>query len=267
MRAEDIPDFPEVDLDEVPDKSSEPRPQKAAYHYGTRSKAKGGGTPLALSGVSAHNASGKTGPGPPKEAEEVIIYLNGETGDLCRLARNKRTHVVRRVTNPAPLPAGTPASFSDEELMQMDADDVDRMLPKHHHQTYGHPMRQACEKGEGEELQDVVNRGVFGSPKPYDKGDIVIGLMWVYAIKSKDGKYQRTRGRITLMGNQERLQALIGREDAYAPVAQMITTRLLIAMHLGIPGIYFRKMDIKNAYINENMRRDVRCKLPPGYTI
>ena len=151
--------------------------------------------------------------------------------------------------------------------MQMDAVDVDRMLPKHHHQTYGHPMRQACEKGEGEELQDVVNRGVFGSPKPYDKGDIVIGLMWVYAIKSKDGKYQRTRGRITLMGNQERLQALIGREDAYAPVAQMITTRLLIAMHLGIPGIYFRKMDIKNAYINENMRRDVRCKLPPGYTI
>ena len=66
------------------------------------------------------------------------------------------------------------------------------------------------------------------------------------------------------MGNQERLQALIGREEAYAPVAQMIATRLLIAMHLGIPGIYFRKMDIKNAYINENMRRDVRCKLPPG---
>ena len=190
----------------------------------------------------------------------MIIYLNGETGDLCRLARNKRTHVVRRVTNPTPLPAGTPTSFSDEELMQMDADDVDRMLPKHNHQTYGHPMRQACEQGDGEELQDVVNRGVFGSPKPYDKGDIVIGLMWVYAIK-------RTRGKITLMGNQERLQSLIGREDAYAPVAQMITTRLLIAMHLGIPGIYFRKMDIKNAYINENMRRDVRCKLPPGYTI
>ncbi len=26
-------------------------------------------------------------------------------------------------------------------------------------------------------------------------------------------------------------------------------------------------MDVKNAYINENMRRDVRCKLPPVYTI
>ena len=69
------------------------------------------------------------------------------------------------------------------------------------------------------------------------------------------------------MGNQERLQALIGRADAYAPVAQMITTRLMIAMHLGTPYVFFRKMDIKNAYINEYMRRDVRCRLPPGYTI
>jgi hypothetical protein len=131
-------------------------------------------------------------------------------------------------------------------------------------------MRRVCEKEEEiEELQDTINWGVFGSPKPYGNGDIVIGLMWIYAIKSKNGKYQRTRGRITLMENQERLQALIGREDAYVPVAQMITTRLLIAMHLGIPNINLRKMNIKNAYINENMRRDVRCtaRYPPGYTI
>ena len=69
------------------------------------------------------------------------------------------------------------------------------------------------------------------------------------------------------MGNQERLQALIGRADAYAPVAQMITTRLMIALHLGTPFVFFRKIDIKNAYINEVMRRDVRCRLPPGYTL
>ncbi len=42
VRVEDI-HFPEIDLDAEADKSSEPRPQKAAYHYGTRSKAKGGG--------------------------------------------------------------------------------------------------------------------------------------------------------------------------------------------------------------------------------
>jgi hypothetical protein len=64
-----------------------------------------GGTPLARAGVSAHNACGKTGPGPPEKKEDIIIYLNRKTGDLCRLARNKRTRVVRRVTSPTPLPA------------------------------------------------------------------------------------------------------------------------------------------------------------------
>ena len=47
----------------------------------------------------------------------------------------------------------------------------------------------------------------------------------------------------------------------------MITTRLMIALHMGTPFVFFRKIDIKNAYINEMMRRDVRCRLPPGYTI
>ena len=37
-------------------------------------------------------------------------------------------------------------------------------------------------------------------------------------------------------------------------------------MHLHILGILFRKIDVKNAYINENMRRIVFTKCPPGYT-
>ena len=41
----------------------------------------------------------------------------------------------------------------------------------------------------------------------------------------------------------------------------------MIALHLSTPFVFFRKIDIKNAYINETMRRDVRCRLPPGYTI
>ena len=65
------------------------------------------------------------------------------------------------------------------------------------------------------------------------------------------------------MGNQER--NILRRLEAYAPVAQMVTNRLLIATHLHIPGILFRKLDVKNAYINENMKRKVWCRVPPGY--
>ena len=94
-------------------------------------------------------------------------------------------------------------------------------------------MRTAIERGEMAELQDTLNREVFTDPRPIEDGDVVIGLMWVYAIKSNAGKYDPVKGRITLMGNQEKLQALIGRVDAYAPVAQMV----LIAQHIGIVGM------------------------------
>jgi hypothetical protein len=55
--------------------------------------------------------------------------------------------------------------------------------------------------------------------------------------------------------------------DAYAPVAQIITLRILIVTHLHLKDVKFRKLDVKNAYINEDMRRLVWVRMPPGYTI
>jgi hypothetical protein len=110
------------------------------------------------------------------------------------------------------------------------------------------------------------NRGVWGNPVKIVPDMIVIGLMWVYVTKKSQpgGLFLRVRSRITLLGNQER--DILPRIEAYAPVSQVITTRLFIAMHLHILGILFRKIDVKNAYINENMRRIVFTKCPPGYT-
>jgi len=91
--------------------------------------------------------------------------------------------------------------------------------------------------------------------------------MWVYAVKAhlETGKYKRVRSRITLMGNREKALNIISGLDAYAPVAQAVTGRLLIAMHLHIALVVFRQLDVSNAYINEYMRRKVICGIPPGY--
>jgi hypothetical protein len=90
--------------------------------------------------------------------------------------------------------------------------------------------------------------------------------MWVYAVKELlTGKFKSFRARITLMGNQER--HLLDKLTAYAPVAQPVTARLLIAAHLHIPDVFFRKLDVSNAYINEFMKREVYCKMPPGYVM
>jgi hypothetical protein len=120
---------------------------------------------------------------------------------------------------------------------------------------------------ERKELQDCLNRGVFGEPQTITDDMIIIGLMWVYAIKKSEitGLFKRFRARITLLGNQER--HLLERLTAYAPVAQSVTARIMVAAHLHIIGLIKRKLDVSNAYINEYMKRMVFCKMPPGYVM
>ena len=154
-----------------------------------------------------------------------------------------------------------------EHIKTMEACDVERILPRHWHQSKGHPLEPFLRTAEIAELQDCCNRGVFGEPETITSDKIVIGLMWVYAVKKHNitGLFRKFRSRITLLGNQE--HHLLDRLDAYAPVAQAATARLLIATHLHIKGILYRKLDIKNAYINEDMKRTVFCKVPPGYQV
>jgi hypothetical protein len=165
------------------------------------------------------------------------------------------------------LPAGTPMSPSMELIKSMDACDVERVLPRHWHQTKGHPYEPFLLNAEMQELQDCCNRGVFGQPIEITPDMTVIGLMWVYAIKKHDisGLFRKFRARITLMGNQER--HLLDRLAAYAPVAQAVTARILVAAHLHIRDVFYRKLDVSNAYINEFMKRKVHCKMPPGYVL
>jgi hypothetical protein len=100
------------------------------------------------------------------------------------------------------VPKGMSLKLTEDELRKMQAVDVEDLLPRHHHQTIGHPLRTACANGEILELQDFVNREVFGQYQTDGAG--AIGLMWVYAIKREEetGLYKRVRSRLTLMGNQ-----------------------------------------------------------------
>jgi hypothetical protein len=164
------------------------------------------------------------------------------------------------------LPEGTDLQPTSASLKLQLACDVERILPKHWHQSHGHPYEQHLRKVEIKELQDCINRGVFGPPMDITPDMTIIGLMWVYAVKNDlGGLFTTFRARITLMGNQERL--LIDKLMAYAPVAQSVMVRLLVVTHLHLPDIIFRQLDVSNAYINEYMKRFVVCRMPPGYVI
>ena len=185
--------------------------------------------------------------------------LPSEIEDTLQL----RAYKTRLSHSVPPTPETWGLRPTTAELRKLEAIDVSPFVPKHYHQAVASPLAHECERGQVKELQDCLNRGVWGNPVEVQPDWVVIGLMWVYAIKAKCDMYERVRSRITLLGNQEKVDLTTW--QAYAPVSQIATSRLMIAIHLGMPGVKFRKIDVKNAYINENMRRRVRTKMPPGY--
>jgi hypothetical protein len=60
------------------------------------------------------------------------------------------------------LPAGTPLSPSMELIKSMDACDVERVLPRHWHQTKGHPYEPFLLNAEMQELQDWLIESIGG---------------------------------------------------------------------------------------------------------
>ena len=185
--------------------------------------------------------------------------------------QDKEPSEATKQTNKAQKPRiPAPKAITKEEIAGMAASDVERMLPQHYHQTLSSPLRKFIAKGEENELQDCINREVWGKPirdTELPEGVKVIPLMWAYAVKKHDenGLFRKFRSRITLMGNHER--NVLTKLEAYAPVHMAITARLLVALHLGDPDVVFRKLDVQNAYINEFMKRKVWCRCPPGYKL
>ena len=77
------------------------------------------------------------------------------------------------------MPAGIPINPDMDHIKTMEACDVERILPRHWHQSKGHPLEPFLPSAEIVELQDCCNRGVFGEPEPITPDKVVIGLMWV----------------------------------------------------------------------------------------
>ena len=155
------------------------------------------------------------------------------------------------------------------DLTKMSADDVDKLIPQHFHQTFSSPYRKEIEDGENRELQGLCNLEVFGPPIPRSEmpaGTKAIGTMWVYKAKGgDDGMFTLVKGRLTLLGNQEK--HTVTKAAAYAPVTHPATLRALLAMYIGDSRVRFHQLDVKQAYLSSFMDREVYVKHPPGYKL
>ena len=160
----------------------------------------------------------------------------------------------------------TAEPLNEDGLKAMPAKEVAALMPKTFRESLSHPWRDHIEEAEIRELQEAINKGVWGKQIPRPDDVKPIDIMWVYAAKEQtNGLLDRVKARITLRGDQER--HALDKILAYAPVHMSLTLRMLIVLHLGDPDVQYRQLDVKNAYLNENMRRKVFTTAPPGYTL
>ena len=94
-------------------------------------------------------------------------------------------------------------------------------------------------------------------------GQFVVGCRWVYKIKTKpDGSFELYKARLVAKGFTQEYG--IDYEETFAPVAHLTFIRCLIAVAT-IRCWPLYQMDVKNAFLNGDLHKEVYMQTPPDY--
>nr|AAK26118.1 putative gag-pol polyprotein [Oryza sativa Japonica Group] len=96
-------------------------------------------------------------------------------------------------------------------------------------------------------------------------GHRAITLKWVYKLKKDEaGAVIKHKARLVARGFVQ--QEGVDFDDAFAPVARMESVRLLLAL-AAQEGWRVHHMDVKSAFLNGDLKKEVYAHQPPGFVI
>nr|GEX66647.1 retrovirus-related Pol polyprotein from transposon TNT 1-94 [Tanacetum cinerariifolium] len=98
-------------------------------------------------------------------------------------------------------------------------------------------------------------------PKPY--GKTIIGLKWVFRNKmDKEGVVTKNKARLVAKGYRQ--EEGIDYDEIFAPVARLEAIRVFLA-YASYIGFTVYQMDVKSAFLNGKISKEVYVEQPPGF--
>jgi hypothetical protein len=112
---------------------------------------------------------------------------------------------------------------------------------------------------------DAVEKNRTWELADLPRGHHMITLKWVFKLKRDEvGAIIKHKARLVARGFLQREG--IDFDDAFAPVARMESVRLLLAL-AAQEGWCVHHMDIKSAFLNDDLKEEVYVHQPPGFAI
>ena len=135
----------------------------------------------------------------------------------------------------------------------------DITLPKSHHE--GLRVSQWKEAMD-DEMRALIQNDTW-EIVDLPKGKKSVGCRWIFTLKyNADGTLDRHKARLVARGYTQTYG--IDYQDTFAPVAKLNTIRIMIslAVNLDCPLLQY---DIKNAFLNGELKEEIYMDIPPGY--
>ena len=151
-------------------------------------------------------------------------------------------------------------------LNSLPADEIDKMLPRTRAQERDCPKEilELVNEAKFIEMQTLHRKGCYSELMPLPPGKKALRHVWALRAKADaNGMTSKIKARCALDGSRDKHE--VPKWDAYSPVVNATTMRVLVATHINDPEARFWQIDIVCAYLAAPMKREVYAYPPDGF--
>lgn len=133
------------------------------------------------------------------------------------------------------------------------------VVPKYIHEAFKDPKWEKVVQEKVKALHDNGTWEVVDLPK----GKKVVGSKWVFTVKYKAyGEVERYKVRLVAQCFTQTYG--IDYKEKFAPVAKLNSIRVLLSLAVNLDW-ELHQLDVKNAFWNGNLNKEVYMKISPGF--